>query len=90
MAVLVNIGFGNMVSRDKVVAILSPDSAPAKRQIQQGKEEKTLIDATQGRKTKSVIFTSNDKIILSALTPETLTGRFNQVDTITDQRENGI
>ncbi len=90
MSVLVNIGFGNMVSRDKVVAIISPDSAPAKRQIQQGKEEKTLIDATQGRKTKSVIFTSNDKIILSALTPETLTGRFNQVDTITDQRENGI
>ena len=90
MSVLVNIRFGNMVSRDKVVAIISPDSAPAKRQIQQGKEEKTLIDATQGRKTKSVIFTSNDKIILSALTPETLTGRFNQVDTITDQRENGI
>ncbi len=90
MSVLVNIGFGNMVSRDKVVAIISPDSAPTKRQIQQGKEEKTLIDATQGRKTKSVIFTSNDKIILSALTPETLTGRFNQVDTITDQRENGI
>lgn len=89
MSVLVNIGFGNMVSRDKVVAIISPDSAPAKRQIQQGKEEKTLIDATQGRKTKSVIFTSNDKIILSALTPETLTGRFNQVDTTTDQREYG-
>ncbi len=87
MSVLVNIGFGNMVSRDKVVAIISPDSAPAKRQIQQGKEEKTLIDATQGRKTKSVIFTSNDKIILSALTPETLTGRFNQVDTTTDQKE---
>ena len=90
MSVLVNIGFGNMVSRDKVVAIISPDSAPAKRQIQQGKEEKTLIDATQGRKTKSVIFTSNDKIILSALTPETLTGRFNQVDTIADQKENGV
>lgn len=90
MSVLVNIGFGNMVNREKVVAIISPDSAPAKRQIQQGKEEKTLIDATQGRKTKSVIFTSNDKIILSALTPETLTGRFNQVDTITDLKENGV
>lgn len=90
MSGLVNIGFGNMVNRDKVVAIISPDSAPAKRQIQQGKEEKTLIDATQGRKTKSVIFTSNDKIILSALTPETLTGRFNQVDTITDLKENGV
>ncbi len=90
MSVLVNIGFGNMVNRDKVVAILSPDSAPAKRQIQQGKEEKTLIDATQGRKTKSVIFTSNDKIILSALSPETLTGRFNQVDTLAEQKENGV
>lgn len=80
MSVLVNIGFGNMVNKDKVVAIISPDSAPVKRQIQQGKENRSVIDATQGRKTKSVIFTANDKIILSALTPETLTGRFNQLD----------
>lgn len=82
MSLLINIGYGNMVNNEKVIAIISPDSAPAKRQIQQAKEEKTLIDATQGRKTKSVIFTSNDKIILSALTPETLTGRFNQIDLV--------
>lgn len=87
MSLLINIGYGNMVNNEKVVAIISPDSAPAKRQIQQAKEEKTLIDATQGRKTKSVIFTSNDKIILSALTPETLTGRFNQIDSVNKQKD---
>jgi hypothetical protein len=87
MAQLMNIGFGNMVNTDKVVAIISPDSAPAKRQIQQAKEEKMLVDATQGRKTKSIIFTSNNKIILSALTPETLSGRFQHVDIGTEVRE---
>ncbi len=80
MSQLMNIGFGNVVNTDKVIAIISPESAPVKRQIQQAKENKTLIDATQGRKTKSVIFTSNDKIIVSALAPETLSGRFNHSD----------
>ena len=75
MAGLINIGFGNMVNTDKIISIISSDSAPAKRLIQRGKE--TLIDATQGRRTKSVIFTENNKIILSALQPETLAGRFN-------------
>lgn len=78
MGRLINIGFGNMVSADKVVSIISPDSAPAKRYIQQAKESRMLIDATQGRKTKSIIFTMNDKLILSALQPETLAGRFEQ------------
>lgn len=78
MGKLINIGFGNMVSTDKIVSIISPDSAPAKRYIQQAKESRMLIDATQGRKTKSIIFTMNDKLILSALQPETLAGRFNQ------------
>ena len=73
MAGLINIGFGNMVNTDKIISIISSDSAPAKR----GKETETLIDATQGRRTKSVIFTENNKIILSALQPETLAGRFN-------------
>ena len=76
MAGLINIGFGNMVNTDKIISIISSDSAPAKRLIQRGKETETLIDATQGRRTKSVIFTDN-KIILSALQPETLAGRFN-------------
>ena len=77
MAKLINIGFGNMVNTDKIVSIISSDSAPAKRLIQRGKEQENLIDATQGRRTKSVIFTENNTIILSALQPETLSGRFN-------------
>lgn len=77
MARLMSIGFGNMVNTDKIVSIISSDSAPAKRTIAKGKEQDTLIDATQGRRTKSVIFTENNKIILSALQPETLAGRFN-------------
>lgn len=77
MAKLINIGFGNVVNSDKIISIISSDSAPAKRMIQKGKEQEILIDATQGRRTKSVIFTENNKIILSALQPETLTLRFN-------------
>lgn len=77
MAKLINIGFGNMVSTDKIISIISSDSAPAKRVVQRAKEQETLIDATQGRRTKSVIFTDSNKIILSALQPETLAGRFN-------------
>lgn len=77
MAKLINIGFGNMVNTDKIISIISSDSAPAKRMVQRAKEQETLIDATQGRRTKSVIFTDSNKIILSALQPETLAGRFN-------------
>lgn len=77
MAKLINIGFGNMVNTDKIISIISSDSAPAKRMVQRAKELETLIDATQGRRTKSVIFTDSNKIILSALQPETLAGRFN-------------
>lgn len=77
MTVLINIGFGNMVNTDKIISIISSDSAPAKRLIQKGREQENLIDATQGRRTKSVIFTEQNKIILSALQPETLAGRFN-------------
>lgn len=70
-----NIGFGNIVNADKIVAMITPDSAPAKRAIQKAKEESRLIDATQGRRTRAVIFTENDRIILSALLPDTLSGR---------------
>jgi hypothetical protein len=77
MAKLINIGFGNMVNTDKIIGIVSADSAPAKRMIQRGKEQECLIDATQGRRTKSVIVTENNQIILSALQPETLGGRVN-------------
>lgn len=76
MAKLINIGFGNMVNTDKVIGIISSDSAPAKRMVQKSREQDLLIDATQGRRTKSIIFTDS-RIVLSALQPETLAGRFN-------------
>lgn len=76
MSKLMNIGFGNVVNTDKVLCIITPDSAPAKRQIQRAKEENRLIDATQGRRTRALIFTTNDMLIVSALQPDTLAGRF--------------
>lgn len=75
MNCLVNIGFGNVVNFDKVIAIVNPDSAPAKRMIQQAKAEERMIDATQGRKTKALIIMECGQIVLSALQPETLAGR---------------
>ncbi len=87
MGQLMNIGFGNMVNTDKIMVIISPESAPAKRQIQAAKEQQILIDATQGRKTKSVIFLSNGRIVLSALQPETLAGRFEQWNTVQEGKE---
>lgn len=77
MSKLMNIGFGNVVNTDKIITIISFDSAPAKRMVQKAKELETLIDATQGRRTKSVIFMENDRIVISALQPETLAIRFN-------------
>ena len=70
-----NVGFDNMVSVKKIVAIVSPESAPVKRTVQTAKDAGTVIDVTHGRKTRSVIFTDSEYIILSALQPETLTGR---------------
>lgn len=74
---LVNIGFGNLINADRVVAVVSPDSAPAKRMIQESKERALLIDATHGRKTKAVIVTDSDNIVLSFLGAEQLLQRFN-------------
>lgn len=74
---LINIGFGNMVSASRLVAIVSPESAPIKRIMQDAKEQGTLIDATYGRRTRAVILTDSDHVILSALQPETVTNRFN-------------
>lgn len=75
MTQLIHIGFGNIVNTDKIVAIVSPDSAPMKRLIQSAKEKGMTIDATQGRKTKSVLVMENSQIVLSALLPETISGR---------------
>ena len=74
---LMNIGFGNMVSASRLVAIVSPESAPIKRIMQDAKEQGTLIDATYGRRTRAVILTDSDHVILSALQPETVANRFN-------------
>lgn len=75
---LINIGFGNMVSAEKVVAVVSPDSAPIKRIVQEAKEAGTLIDATFGRRTKTVIIMDGGSVVLSAILPETVAGRFNE------------
>jgi hypothetical protein len=79
MAGFVNIGFGNIVNSDKVESIVSPDSAPSKRMIQRAKEDGSVIDATQGRRTKAIIVMDNASLVLSALQPETIAGRLNQV-----------
>ena len=74
---LVNIGFGNMVSAAKVVAVVSNDSAPIKRMVQEARERGAVIDATFGRKTKTVIIMDSGSVVLSAIMPETVAGRFN-------------
>lgn len=76
MAGFINIGFGNLINVDKVVAVVCPEAAPVKRLVQKAKESSRVIDATQGRRTKSVIVTEEDHVILSALQPETISRRF--------------
>lgn len=73
---LVNIGFGNLINADRVISIVSPDSAPVKRIVQTGKENGTLIDATHGRKTMSVIITDSDNVILSYMDLKQIAQRF--------------
>ena len=72
---LVHVGFGNVLAMNRVIAIVSPNSAPTKRAIQEGKSKGLLIDMTNGRRTKAVIFTDSGHIVLAALAPETITGR---------------
>jgi extracellular matrix regulatory protein A len=74
---LVHIGFGNIVAMNKVIAISSPNSAPTKRIVQEGRSKGLLIDMTNGRRTKAVIFTESGHIILAALAPETISGRLH-------------
>lgn len=74
---LVNIGFGNCVNADRVIALLGPDAAPVKRIIGDCKEKGTLIDATSGRRTRAVLIMDNDEVVLSYLQPETLMQRIN-------------
>ncbi|MFI5358874.1 MAG: extracellular matrix/biofilm regulator RemA [Halanaerobiales bacterium] len=74
---LINIGFGNIVAGNRVIAIVSPESAPIKRIIQEARERGMLIDATYGRRTRAVIITDSDHVILSAIQPETVSHRLN-------------
>ncbi|MCR4419976.1 MAG: DUF370 domain-containing protein [Clostridia bacterium] len=74
---LINIGFGNIVSANRIVAIVSPESAPIKRIIQEARERGVLIDATYGRRTRAVIITDSDHVILSAVQPETVAHRLS-------------
>ena len=79
---LVNIGFGNIVSANKIVSIVSPESAPIKRLVQESRDRGMLIDATYGRRTRAVIITDSNHIILTAVQPETIANRINnKVDT---------
>ena len=72
---LVHVGFGNILAMNRVIAIASPNSAPTKRTIQEARNKGLLIDMTNGRRTKAVIFADSGHIVLAALAPETITGR---------------
>ena len=84
---LVNIGFGNLVSANRMIAIVSPESAPIKRIIQDAKERGTLIDATHGRRTRAVIITDSDHIILSYLQSETVAHRLSDENAVDDEED---
>lgn len=77
---LINVGFGNLVNADRIIAVVSPDSAPVKRIIQNAKESGLLIDVTQGRKTMSVIFTDSEHVILSYIKLDKIKDRFGDND----------
>lgn len=74
---LINIGYGNIVAAGRLVAIVSPESAPIKRMVQEARDRAMLIDATCGRRTRAVVIMDSDHIILSALLPETISNRLN-------------
>ncbi len=78
---LINIGFGNIVSAERIIAIVSPESAPIKRMVQEAKDNKTAVDATYGRRTRAVLIMDSNHIILSAVQPETVGGRIDKTIT---------
>ncbi len=88
---LINIGFGNIVSANRLVAIVSPESSPIKRIIQEARDRGMLIDATYGRRTRAVMITDSDHVILSAVQPETVANRMGKdsglIDTEDDELE---
>ena len=82
---LINIGFGNMINANRLITIVSPESAPIKRIIQDSKEKGLLIDATYGRRTRAVIIMDSDHVILSAVQPETVARRLNDEEVPDDE-----
>ncbi|CEG26765.1 extracellular matrix/biofilm regulator RemA [Bacillus sp. B-jedd] len=82
---LINIGFGNIVSANRIISIVSPESAPIKRIIQDARDRGSLIDATYGRRTRAVIVMDSDHVILSAVQPETVAGRLTDREDISDE-----
>jgi len=81
---LINIGFGNMLNADRLLAVLSPDSAPIKRIIQESKERGRLIDASHGRRTRAVLIMDSDHVVLSYLQPETIASRLKSAESEID------
>ena len=77
-AKLVHIGFGNMIVAERIVAVIHPTSAPIKRLKEEAKEDGRLIDATQGRKTRAILITDSNHVVLSAIQPETIVNRFEE------------
>ncbi|MGE5557959.1 MAG: extracellular matrix/biofilm regulator RemA [Bacillota bacterium] len=82
---LINIGFGNIVAANRIIAIVSPESAPIKRIIQDSRERGMLIDATYGRRTRAVVITDSEHVILSAVQPETVAHRLNDKGEINEE-----
>ena len=84
---LINIGYGNIVPANRIVAIISPESAPVKRIIQEAREDKLLVDATYGRRTRAVIITDSGHIILSSIQPETVASMIISKDQTKEQND---
>ena len=83
----INIGYGNMVAADRIITLVSPDSAPIKRLIQDAKDQGRVIDVTCGRKTRAVVITDSEHVILSALQAETIANRLDTDDSVSDSTD---
>ncbi|MFI3206462.1 MAG: DUF370 domain-containing protein [Clostridia bacterium] len=84
---LINIGYGNMVNADKIIAVVSPEASPVKRIVQNAKDKGLAIDATQGKKTAAVIVCESDHVVLSALSAETISHRLKEKEEISKENE---
>lgn len=83
---LVNIGFGNMISADRLISIVSPESAPIKRVVREAEDKRMLINATYGRRTRAVIIMDSGHVVLSSLQPETVANRLGETEEVNDEQ----